>query len=134
MWSYTRSDRHTEQCTAIHKVDVFLIALFIILIILHVISLSYVVSKNHEVVEKFDPEHQVVSSDDDFCIFFINADHPTGNKKACNFVIYGSGVLAGCALLMITFLVVRIGYFSIKLVIAITSSCITRLAIGSPAN
>ena len=90
--------------------------------------------KNHEVVDKFDPEHQVVSSDDNFCIFFINADHPTGNKRACNFVIYGSGVLAGCALLMITFLAVRIGYFSIKLVIAIASSCIAGLGIGPPAN
>ena len=118
MWSYTRSDpRHAEQCTSTtHKVDVFMIVLFIILIILHVISLSFVVSKNREVVDKFDPEHHVVSSDDDFCVFFINDDHPTGDTRACNFVIYGSGALAGCALLMITFLVVRIAYFSRKLV------------------
>ena len=71
------------------------------------------VSKNHEIAEKFDQ----VASSDDVCIFFLNDDHPDGDKKACNFVIYGSGVLAGCALLMITFLVVRIGWFSRKLVI-----------------
>ena len=111
-----------KQCAPAHKVDVLLIVLFVIIVILHVISLSFVVSKNQEVVDKFDPEHQ---ADDTLCIFSINRHHPNGNAKVCNLIIYGSGSLAGCALLMITFLVVRIALSSKKLVIAIAGSMLT---------
>ena len=85
-----------------------LITSFICLIILHIVSLAIVADKNRKVVDKFDPEHRVVSSDDDFCIFFINDDHLNGDTRACNFVIYGSGVLAGCALLMTFYLTGKI--------------------------
>ena len=91
-------------------VNWLLITSFICLIIFHIVSLAIVADKNSEVVDKFNPEHQMVSSDDDFnfCIFFINDDHPNGDTRACDFVIYGSGVLAGCALLMTFYLTGKI--------------------------
>ena len=78
------------------------------------------VAKNQEVVDKFIKDKS--SSDDDYydydedyddnnkelCIFGIDKDHlDFGDIKDCRFIINGSGVMAGCTLIMIIFLVIR---------------------------
>ena len=108
MYSRTSSNGQLLSTTRIVKtrVNIILIVLFAVIIVLHVVSLSAVVTKDHEIVDKFDPRHEVVT-EDEVCIFFIDDNHPIGDVRACDFVIYGSGALAGCGLLMIIFLVSR---------------------------
>ena len=91
---------------------------FVFLVPLYVIGLSVVYDKNEEVVKKLDLEHEryiLINDDyyrndnDDFCIFFIDKDHSDfSDIEDCYFIINGSGAMAGCALLMIIFLVFRI--------------------------
>ena len=123
MYNKTRSSGEVVSVRSV--IDVILIVLFFFLIILHVICLSVVVAKNHEIVDKFDPQHKEIPDDDDVCVFFIDDDHPIGDAGSCDFVIYCSGALIITALLMITFLVVRIAISSKKLVIAIAGSMLT---------
>ena len=107
MYSSTNSNEHSLLTNRFDRVvNIILVLLFAVSIILHVVSLSVVVAKDHEIVDKFDPRQEVVT-EDEVCIFYIDDDHPIGDVRACNFVIYGSGALAGCGVLMIIFLMVR---------------------------
>ena len=103
MYSKTKSD---EVASLSSVIDVILIVLFIFLIILHVVCLTVVVAKNHEIVDKFDPQHEMVP-DEDVCLFFIDDDHPIGDTGSCDFVIYCSGALIVTEILMEIFLVAR---------------------------
>ena len=105
---YSRTSSNGQLVLTNRVINIILIVLLALIIILHVVSLSVVVAKDHEIVDKFDPQHEVVS-EDEVCMFFIDDDHPIGDVRACNFVIYGSGALAGCGLVMIIFLVIRTG-------------------------
>ena len=107
MYSSTSSNGYLLPTNRLNRVvNIILILLFAVTIILHVVSLSVVVAKDHEIVDKFDPRQEVVT-EDEVCIFYIDDDHPIGDARACEFVIYGSGALAGCGLLMIILLVIR---------------------------
>lgn len=88
-------------------INLLVIVLFVFIIILHIVCLSVVVAKNDEIVDKFDPQREVITDDDDVCVFFIDDAHPVGDSRACDLVIYGSGVLIVSALLMIILLVIR---------------------------
>ena len=96
-----------EQWISVKRtVNIFLIALFLLAIGLQVLTLSVVVAKNHEIVEKFNAKHEV--ADNEVCIFCIDDLRPIGDRVVCNFVIFGSGALAICALVMVMLLVIRI--------------------------
>ena len=105
MYSSTSSDGGVVSTSRI--INVTLIVLLVFIIIFNYVCLSVVVAKNYEMVDKFDPQHEVTEDDDDVCIFFINDDHPVGDTGACDVVIYGSGVVIITALLMMAFLVIR---------------------------
>ena len=110
-------------------VNVFLIVLFAIAIILHIVCLSVMAAKHNELVDKFSGDQGLYNVEKS-CILFVNYDangneiHWVNNK--CHLVIYGSAVLAGCALLMIIFIAMRTLLFR-KLVIScihvVTMSC-----------
>ena len=104
IYNTTRKDEHCISVT--RTVNVFLIALFLLVIGLHLLTLSVVVAKNHEIVVKFDAKHEV--ADNKVCIFCIDDLRPIGDSGVCNFVIFGSGALASCAMVMVMLLVMRI--------------------------
>jgi len=105
---YITGNSSNRQLISTNKlVNIILIILFVVVIVLHIVSLSVVVAKNHEIVDKFDPpEHHVIAADD-VCIFFIDDKHSTGAADKCHLVIYGSGALVGCVLLIITSMLIK---------------------------
>ena len=94
--------------TIARVVNLLLMALFFVAIVLHVVCLAVMAAKHNEIVDKFSGEPNVEKS----CILFV--DYDTGEEppkwvnNKCSLVIYGSGGLAGCALLMILILLMRI--------------------------
>ena len=102
------------QTSRIGLVNIFLIVLFAVATILHIVCLAVMVEKHNELVYKFSDHYNVEKS----CILFVHyvylqyggdevvlEIHWVNNN--CNLVIYGSAVLAGCALLMIIFIAMR---------------------------
>ena len=88
--------------------NVVLMALFFIAIILHVVCLAVMVAKHNELVDKFAQDDPNIKKS---CILFLDYDSESRTAKwvnnRCDIVIYGSGALGGCALLMIIVLMIR---------------------------
>ena len=104
---YSKAPRSDEEVSSLSSmIDVILIVLFFFLVALHIVCLAVVVAKNHEIVDKFDPQHKMVP-DDHVCLFSIDDDHPIGDTGSCDFVIRCSGALSITASLMTIFLMVR---------------------------
>ena len=99
--------------TIARVVNLFLMALFFAAIVLHVVCLAVMAAKHNEIVDKFsgDPFYPNVEKS---CILFVHYDTNDGQQSVkwvnnkCSLVIYGSGGLGGCALLMILILLMRI--------------------------
>ena len=101
-------------------INLFLILLYVAVLVVHVVCLAVLAAKRNEIVGKFedDPYYQYHNIKE-ACMLFFNYDgrDPNGpdrikwvNNK-CHLVIYGSGALGGCALMMIVFLMMRILLF-----------------------
>ena len=91
--------------------NVFLMFWYAALLVIHVVCLAVLAAKHSELVNKFkdDPVYNIKES----CILFIDYNGDSNNPNVnwvnnkCHLVIYGSGALGGCALLMILFLTMR---------------------------
>ena len=101
--------------TIARVVNLFLMALFLVAIVLHVVCLAVMAAKHNEIVDKFsDNPYYQNQNVEKSCILFIHYDTNDGRQSVkwvnnkCTLVIYGSGGLAGCALLMILILLMRI--------------------------
>ena len=107
-------------------INLFLMLLYGALVVIHVVCLAVMAAKRNEIVKKFedDPYYRYRHVKEG-CILFFNYDGKDANgydqikwvNNKCHLVIYGSGTLGGCALLMIVFLMMRTLLFR-KLVIA----------------
>ena len=97
--------------------NVFLMFWYAALLVIHVVCLAVLAAKHSELVDKFnnDPAYKV-NHIKESCILFIDYNHDNGDSNnpsvnwvnnKCHLVIYGSGALGGCALLMILFLTMR---------------------------
>ena len=98
--------------------NLFLMFLYGALVVLHVVCLAVLAAKRNEIVGKFedDPYYQYYNVKES-CILFFNygggggdpntADQIKWVNNKCHLVIYGSGALGGCAILMIVFLIIR---------------------------
>jgi len=102
------SARSYNPITISRLMNILLIGLFAVAIVFHVVCLSVMAAKHNEFVDKFSGELDHVKES---CILFVDFDEKDNSVKwvnnRCDIVIYGSGALAGCALLMIIFLVIR---------------------------
>ena len=102
-----------REITINRVINLGLMLLYGAVALLHVVCLAVMAAKRNEIVEKFsdDPVYQYANVKES-CILFVDYDsdeervHWVNNK--CHLVIYGSGALGGCALLMIAFLMMRI--------------------------
>ena len=97
-------------------VNLFLIFLYGAVVILHIVCLAVMAAKRNEIVGKFkdDPYFQYHNVKEGCILFFKydGSDPNTGDQikwvnNKCHLVIYGSGALGGCALLMVVFLILR---------------------------
>lgn len=89
--------------TVTRVVNIFLIGLFFIAIVLHVVCLSVMAAKHNEIVDKFSDANPDIRK---HCILFVDYNGKSVNNK-CHIVVYGSAGLGGCALMMIVFLLIR---------------------------
>ncbi|XP_065882585.1 uncharacterized protein [Dysidea avara] len=102
--------------TTSRMVNLLLTLLFGVSIVFHIVCLVVMVAKHNELVDKWDPD-DVDDDNDEWCILFMDYDdsqaQPTLKFKnnKCHVVIYGSGALAGCAFLMIIFLLFKTAIF-----------------------
>jgi len=105
-----------NSLTTGRMVNLLLIMLFGVSIIFHIVCLAVMVAKHNELVDKFDPDN-LDDDNDEWCVLFMDYDdsqaQPTIKFKnnKCHVVIYGSAALAGCAFLMIIFLLLRTAIF-----------------------
>ena len=104
----------TSNLITIDRVlNVLLMGLFFIAIGYHVECLAVIVVKHNELVDKFaedDPEIKKI------CILFIDYNRLNGSlnwvNNRCDRVIYGSGTLGVCALIMIQILIIKTQLFT----------------------
>ena len=102
----------SNPVTISRVLNMVLMALFFIAIVLHVVCLAVMVAKHNELVDKFAQDAPDIKKS---CILFadyeIDYDSNTRTVKwvnnRCDLVIYGSGALGACALLMIIVLMIR---------------------------
>ena len=98
----------SNPVTISRVLNMVLMALFFIAIVLHVVCLAVMVAKHNELVDKFAQDAPNIKKS---CILFLDYDSESGTAKwvnnRCDIVIYGSGALGGCALLMIIVLMIR---------------------------
>ena len=106
MSSYDEA-KQAGPITISRVINLFLMFLFAAVIVLHIVCLAVMAAKHNEMVDKLSNEYYANIKGS--CILFVNYDGQNikwVNNK-CHLVIYGSGALGGCALLMIVFLILR---------------------------
>lgn len=109
---HSSTGRVTGPVTIDRLVNICLMPLFVAAIILHVVCLSVLAAKHEELKDKFSGDGGLENVEKS-CILFVDYDvddplqPPKWVNNKCHLVIYGSGTLAGCALLMIIFLAIR---------------------------
>ena len=108
MSSYDEA-KQTRPITFSRVINLVLIFLFAAVVVLHVVCLAVMAAKHNEIVDKLSDEQDRGDDIKGNCILFMNYDerHVKWVNNKCHLVIYGSGALGGCALLMILFLIMR---------------------------
>ena len=102
--------KQASPITISRVINLFLMFLFAAVVVLHVVCLAVMAAKHNEIVDKLSIEDEDYNDNiKGSCILFVDYDGKyikwVNNK--CHLVIYGSGALGGCALLMIVFLILR---------------------------
>ena len=106
------TETSARPVTTSRMVNLFLMFLYGAVLFIHIVCLAVMAAKHDEIVNKFkdDPyyqHHNIKGS----CMLFVDYDGQENNvdwvNNNCHLVIYGSGALGGCALLMIVFLMIR---------------------------
>ena len=102
--------------TVSRVINLFLMLLYGVVVVLHIICLSVMAAKRNEIVGKFsdDPFYEYYNIKEG-CMLFVDYDGLDQNglpqinwvNNKCNVVIYGSAALGGCALVMMIFLMMR---------------------------
>jgi len=92
--------------TTYRMLNLLLMVSYGVSIVLNIVCLVVMVLKHKEMVDKAGSGYE---SEDEWCILFMNKE---GNRlkyvnNKCHLVIYGSAALAGCAFLMIIFLLIK---------------------------
>jgi len=98
--------QRSSPLTANRMVNLLLMVSYGVSIVLNMVCLVVMVIKHKELVDKFGSNNQ---GDEELCVLFMNKEGQTlkfTNNK-CHLVIYGSAALAGCAFLMMVFLLIR---------------------------
>jgi len=99
-----------KPITASRMVNMLLIVLYGVSIVFNITCLVVLVIKHNELVDKFGSEFSDEETSD-WCVLFMNYDKDDQSLKyhnnKCHLVIYGSAALAGCAFLMMMFLLIR---------------------------
>jgi len=96
--------------TSSRMVNLLLIMLYGVSIVFNITCLVVMVIKHNEIADKFGSS--VPDSDkSEWCILFMDYNKDELSVKfhnnKCHLVIYGSAALAGCAFLMMIFLLIR---------------------------
>ena len=109
----------SNPVTINRALNVTLMGLFFIAIVSHVVCLTVMAMKHKELVDKFAGDDPDIKKG---CILFIDYDGGENPRvkwvnNRCDMVIYGSGALGGCALLMIVILIIRSLLFTKYLVV-----------------
>ena len=99
-----------RSLTSSRLINLLMIMLYGVSMVFNITCLSVMVIKYNEIVDKFGSN---ISDDDksEWCILFIDYDEEEPaikiHNNKCHLVIYGSAALAGCAFLMMIFLLIR---------------------------
>ena len=110
------SAERRQPITISRVTNLFLMLMYGAVLVVHIVCLAVMAGKRNEIVEKFgDDEFYRYHNIKESCMLFVNYDGMDDNSlplinwvnNKCHIVIYGSGALGGCALLMIVFLVMR---------------------------
>jgi len=98
--------RRSSSLTTSRMVNLLLIASYGVSIVFNIVCLVVMVIKHNEMVDKIGSNYQ---GEEEWCILFMNKEGQTlkFHNNKCHLVIYGSAALAGCAFLMMIFLLIR---------------------------
>ena len=109
------TETSARPVTTSRMINSFLMFLYGVVLLIHIVCLAVIAAKRDELVKKFqnDQYYQYYNIKES-CILFVDYDgkeHGVDQinwvNNKCHLVIYGSGALGGCALLMIVFLMIR---------------------------
>ena len=105
-----------QPITVTRVSNLSLMLLYGAVLIVHIVCLAVMAAKRNEIVGKFkDDEFYQYYNIKESCMLFVDYDGIDDNSlpqikwvnNKCHLVIYGSGALGGCAILMIVFLILR---------------------------
>ena len=106
-----------QPITVTRVTNLSLVLLYGAVLIVHIVCLAVMAAKRNEIVGKFeDDEFYKYYNIKESCMLFVDYDGIDSDNSLpqikwvnnkCHVVIYGSGALGGCALLMIVFLILR---------------------------
>ena len=109
------TEMSARPVTTSRMINSFLMFLYGFVLLIHIVCLAVMAAKRDELVKKFqDDQYYQYYNIKESCLLFVDYDGIENGvdqinwvNNKCHLVIYGSGALGGCALLMIVFLMIR---------------------------